>query len=237
MDHIWAIGLIILAASTIQSLTGFGFALIAVSLLPMLMDLQVAVPLIVLISTVGNAVLCWHYRDSVEGAAVIRLVGAALVTIPVGLIGLHYLPEHMALRLLGGIIVAYVVYDGLKLSLPQLQSPRWAYAFGAASGILTGAFNTGGPPVVVYGSCHRWSPEQFKSNMPSVFFMTSLGAIALHSWQGHITPALLQTTLYATPFFAGGLALGLGLSRYIEAAQFRYLVLVLLGIMGIRLLF
>ncbi|MEO1590448.1 MAG: sulfite exporter TauE/SafE family protein [Cyanobacteria bacterium J06632_22] len=236
MENLWLIGGIVLAAATVQSLTGFGFALVTISLLPLLMDLQTAVPLIVLISAAGNAILCWHYRNSVEGAMVARLIAAALVTLPLGLWGLHYLPEQWSLRLLGGVILAYVIYDGLQFSLPPLQSPRWAYAFGAVSGVLTGAFNTGGPAVVVYGSCHRWEPEQFKSNMPSVFLVTSLSAIALHLWQGNITPTLLQTTAWTLPFFAGGIGLGLGLSRYIDAVQFRYVVLVLLGLMALRLL-
>ncbi len=236
MDNLWVIGSIVLAAATVQSLTGFGFALVAVSLLPLLMDLQTAVPLIVLVSAAGNAILCWHYRDSFEGAMVVRLIAAALLTIPLGLWGLYYLPEQWTLRLLGALLLAYVAYDGLRFSLPALQSPRWAYAFGAVSGVLTGAFNTGGPPVVIYGNCHRWQPEQFKGNLPSVFLVTSLGAIALHAWQGNITPSLLQTTAWTLPFFAGGIGLGIGLSRYIDAAQFRYVMLVLLGLMGLRLL-
>jgi len=236
MDNLWIIGSIILAAATVQSLSGFGFALVAISLLPLLMDLQTAVPLIVLVSAAGNAVLCWRYRDSFEWSMVVRLMGAALLTIPLGLWGLHYLPEHWALRVLGGFILAYVIYDGLQFSLPPLQSPNWAYAFGAVSGVLTGAFNTGGPAMVVYGSCHRWQPEQFKSNLPSVFLVTSLAAISLHLWQGNITPSLLQTTAWTLPFFAGGIGLGLGISRFIDADQFRYVVLTILGLMGLRLL-
>lgn len=237
MDNFWALGGIVLAAATVQSLTGFGFALVSLALLPLLMDLHTAVPLIVLVSAAGNAVLCWHYRHSFEQATVTRLIAAALVTVPLGIWGLQYLPEEWALRLLGGMIVAYVLYDGLQFSLPSLQSPKWAYAFGAVSGVLTGAFNTGGPPVVVYATCNQWQPEQFKSNMPSVFLVTSLGAIALHLWQGHITPTLLQTTAWTLPFFASGIGLGLGISRYVDAVQFRYVVLVLLSLMGLRLLF
>ena len=236
MENLWIIGGIVLAASTVQSLTGFGFALVAVSLLPLMMDLQTAVPLIVLVSAVGNAILCWHYRHSMEGAMVARLIAAALVTLPIGLWGLNYLPEQWSLRLLGAVILAYALYDGLQFSLPALRSPHWAYAFGAVSGVLTGAFNTGGPAVVMYGSCHKWQPEQFKSNLPSVFLVTSLSAIALHLWQGNITPTLLQTTAYTLPFFAGGIALGFALSRYIDPVQFRYVVLVLLGVMGLRLM-
>lgn len=234
--EILAIGIIIGLASLVQSLTGFGFALVAIALLPMLMDLQAAVPLIVMTSLLGNIVLCWYYRDSVDWSSLLPLVLAALITIPLGVIGLNYVPEHLALRGLGGLVLAYVLYDGCQLTLPILSSPRWAYAFGAMSGVLTGAFNTGGPPVVIYANCNQWSPEEFKGNMPSVFAVSSVIAMAGHYWQGHLTYSVLQTALYAAPFFAAGLVLGIVLSKWINADVFRQIVLFLLGAMSLKLI-
>jgi uncharacterized membrane protein YfcA len=236
MGEVWTIGCIIGLAALVQSLTGFGFALVAVSLLPMLMDLQAAVPLIVMTSLLANLLLCWYYRKSLDWVAILRLLIAALITIPVGILGLQYVPEHLALRLLGLCVLLYVIYDGLKFSLPELTSPRWAYAFGAISGVLTGAFNTGGPPVVIYANCNRWSPEQFKSNMPGVFAVSSVIAVVGHYWQGNLTAHLFQSALYSVPFFAGGLGVGIFISRWINAQGFRQMVLVLLGIMSCRLL-
>lgn len=234
-EPLW-IGLIIGLAALVQSVTGFGFALVAVSLLPLLMDLHAAVLLVIALSLVSNVVLLWHYRHSFEWSRVGHLLGAALVTIPLGVVALNYVPEQLALRLLGGLILAYVVYSWLQLSPPNLSGIRWAYAFGAASGLLTGAFNTGGPPIVVYASCNQWSPEQFKGNMPGVFCATSVVAIAAHLWDGSLTPDLWQPIAYAAPFFLGGLGLGLWLSRHIAPDRFRQAVLVLLSVMGLKLL-
>lgn len=236
MIDIWIIGSIIGLAAFIQSLTGFGFALVAVSFLPLLMDLQTAVPLIVMTSMVGNVTLCWHYRESFDWREVMRLLVAALITIPLGILVLQYVPEHLALRVLGCIVLAYVLYDGFKLALPQLTSPNWAYAFGAMSGVLIGAFNAGGPPIVIYANCNRWSPQQFKSNIPGVFFASSMIAMTGHYLRGGLTADLLQIALYAIPFFVGGLLLGMRLSKQIDASVFRQLVLVLLGIMSLRLI-
>ncbi|MEM9809229.1 MAG: TSUP family transporter, partial [Cyanobacteria bacterium P01_D01_bin.56] len=110
------------------------------------------------------------------------------------------------------------------------------YAFGAASGVLTGAFNTGGPPIVIYGNCNEWSPEEFKGNLPGAFSVMSVVAIAIHLWQGHFDTVLFTQVGYTTPFFAVGLGMGLWLSSYINATQFRQVVLVLLGVIGLKLL-
>ncbi|ESA32033.1 permease [Leptolyngbya sp. Heron Island J] len=234
-DSLW-IGLIIGLASLVQSLTGFGFALVAVSLLPFFMDLQLAVTLVIAVSMMANALLWWYHRESFEWRRIAHLALAALVTIPIGVVGLHYVPEHLALQLLGVVILAYVVYSWLQLSLPNLTGRSWAYAFGAASGVLTGAFNVGGPPIVIYGSCNQWSPQEFKGNLPGVFCVLSSAAIATHLWQGDFDATLWTQVGYAAPFFMVGLGLGLWLSNYINAASFRQFVLILLGMISLKLL-
>ena len=234
-DTLW-IGLIVGLAALVQSLTGFGFALVAVSLLPFFMDLQLAIALVIAVGLLGNISLWWYYRDDFEWTRVIHLSAAALATIPVGVVGLHYVPEHLALQVLGVMVLAYVSYSLLQLSLPVLTGRSWAYAFGAASGVLTGAFNIGGPPLVIYGNCNQWSPEQFKGNLPGMFSVLSVAAIATHLWQGDFNQELLLQVGYASPFFIGGLGLGLWLSNYIDAASFRQGVLVLLGVLGLKLL-
>lgn len=234
-DSLW-IGLIVGLASLVQSLTGFGFALVAVSLLPLFMELQLAVTLVIAIGLVGNLVLWWYHRDSFEWSRIIHLATAALVTIPVGVVGLHYVPEHLALQILGVLVVVYVVYSGLQLSLPDLTGRPWAYAFGAASGVLTGAFNIGGPPIVIYANCNEWSPQEFKGNLPGVLCVLSSVAIATHLWQGDFSRALITQVGYAAPFFITGLGLGIWLSKYVDAAIFRQVVLVLLGGIGLKLL-
>ncbi|MEO0455115.1 MAG: sulfite exporter TauE/SafE family protein [Cyanobacteria bacterium P01_A01_bin.114] len=236
VPEIWFVGGVIGLAAFVQSLTGFGFALVAVSLLPLLMDLHTAVALVVMASVVSNFVLCYYYRDSFDWQSVVRLIAAALLTIPLGIVGLQYVPDHLALRILGGLVLAYVLYDGLKFALPELTSPAWAYAFGAMSGVLTGAFNTGGPPIVIYANCNSWSPEQFKGNIPGVFMASSLIAMAGHYFQGSLTIDLLQVAVYAMPFFVGGLVLGIVLSTRINPRLFRQVVLVLLGAMSLRLI-
>ena len=234
-DSLW-IGLIIGLASLVQSLTGFGFALVAVSLLPFFMELQLAVSLVIAVGLISNIVLWWYHRDSFEWSRVIHLSMASLVTIPVGVIGLRHVPEHLALQGLGLLVLAFVVYSLLQLSLPELTSRPWAYAFGAASGVLTGAFNVGGPPVVIYANCNQWSPQQFKGNIPGVLCVMSSGAIATHLWQGDFNSALMTQVSCALPFFITGLVLGIWLSKYIDASTFRQAVLLLLGAMGLKLL-
>ena len=102
--------------------------------------------------------------------------------------------------------------------------------------MLTGAFNISGPPIVIYGNCNQWSPQQFKGNLPGMFCVLSLVAIATHFWLGDFDKDLLTQIGYASPFFIIGLGSGIWLSHYVNASVFRQGVLVLLGAIGLKLL-
>ncbi len=237
---LWIAGVIGLGAA-VQSLSGFGFALVAISLLPFFLDLQLAIPLVLLMCLLSSLSLWVCYRDSFRWQAIAPLALSALVTIPLGLVGLHYVPEGVARKVLGSFIVLYVAYDLLRLvspvvSMPALESPRWAYLFGGISGFLTGAFTAGGPPLVMYANSKAWSPEEFKGNLPGVYVVALAFALTGHYFEGHLTPELMEIALYSTPLFIVGTGAGIALSKKIDANNFKRIVLSLLGVIGLRLI-
>ncbi len=237
---IWIAGIIGLAAA-VQSLAGFGFALVAIAILPFFLDLSLAIPLVLMMCLLSSIGLWIYYRDNFSLKATLPLVLSALVSIPIGLVGLHYIPEDISLKILGSFIVLYVAYDILRLispafTMPALTSPRWAYLFGGISGFLTGAFTAGGPPLVMYANSKQWSPEEFKGNLPGVYVVALTFALTGHFFEGHLTPELWEIALYTTPMFAIGMGLGIVLSKKIDADSFKRIVLSLLGVIGLRLI-
>jgi uncharacterized protein len=241
LENIGWIGCVIALAAAVQSLTGFGFALVAIALLPFFLSLQLAMPLVLIMCLLNSLALCIYYRDSFQWSAIAPLILSALLALPIGLIGLRYVPEAIALKALGGFIVLYVAYDILCLvrpvfSTPELASPRWAYLFGAASGFLTGAFTTGGPPLVMYAHSKGWSPEEFKGNLPAVYVVALTFALTGHYFQGHLTAELGAIALYSLPLLAVGMGTGLLLSKKVDATTFKRIVLSLLAVIGLRMI-
>lgn len=241
MENIVLIGAVVSLAAVVHTLAGFGFSLVAIALLPFLLPLSLAVPLVMMMCLLSSLALCIYYRDSLNWKAIAPLVMSALVAIPLGLAGLHYMPEAIARKVLGSFIVLYVTYDVLRLltpifTMPRLESRRWAYLFGAASGFCTGAFTTGGPPLVMYANSKAWSPEQFKGNLPAVYVVALTFALSGHYFEGHLTSELWLLALCCIPFFAAGMGLGILLSKKVDAASFKRIVLSLLGVIGLRLI-
>jgi uncharacterized protein len=234
--NIVLVGLVILLAAFTESLSGFGSALVAMALLPPLIGLQMSTPLVALVAVVLEAILLVRYREALDVKAIWRVVLAGLIGTPLGVLFLSRVDEKVALSLLGFVIAAYALYALLGLKLPQLDGPLWAYSAGLVGGLLGGAYNTSGPPVILYADCRRWQPNVFKSNLQGYFIISSLAVLITHYLNGNITPQVWTRFFWALPFTAIGLVAGLSMDRWLNPVIFRKVVLVLLVIMGVRLI-
>jgi uncharacterized membrane protein YfcA len=231
------VGLVVFLAVFTQSLSGFGVALVAMALLPSLVGIQFATPLVAIVGLVLEAVLVIYYRQSLDIRAVWKIALAAVVGTPLGVLFLARVNERISLTVLGVVIAVYALYALLELKLPRLGKRGWAYLAGLLGGMLGGAYNTSGPPVIVYADCRRWPPDVFKGNLQGYFIIVSSAIAVSHALNGNFTPQIWNMVLWALPFLAIGIIAGLSLDRWLNPLTFRRVVLVLLVLMGIRLMF
>lgn len=227
---------IIFAAMFIQSLTGFGSALIAMPFLIALLGPDVARPVFILVGQTAGLLFLYQYRNDWQFADVKLVMLGTLIGIPVGTWVANSMDQETFMLVLGIIIVCYAVYalSGLKLSK---MPPYWGTFFGFFSGILHSAYNVGGPPLVMYNSTHDWQARRFKGNTQAIFFVTGLFVIFEHLRAGHMTTPVFQNYLLMAPTMLAALFLGFRLEKHIKQEQFRRLVMVLLLIVGISLIF
>jgi uncharacterized membrane protein YfcA len=233
----WAVlALVAFAAAFIQSLTGFGSALVAMAVLPTLLGIRTAAPLVALLAGTLEAVLLVRYRGAVNLRAAWPLLAASALGIPVGVLALAHIEERVVLIVLGVVIAGYALYALLNPRLPRLDHPAWAGAFGFVAGVLGGAYNTSGPPVVVYASTRGWAPDEFKGTLQG-FFLVNDGLVILGHLLGHnLTLQVARFYAIALPALLLGAFLGARLDRYLNPAVFRKVVLALLLVVGLRLL-
>jgi len=220
----------------VQSMAGFGFALVAIPILASATSFSLASPLLALTGLVNGAFMWSRYHRHFQWVAVRRMVVAALVGIPIGLQSLKFAPESLMLVVLGIIISGYALYSLVQVESPTLRSPHWGYSFGFLAGMLTGTYNIPGPPAVFYGQCCRWTPEQLKGNLTGFFAFNTVAVVVGHALQHRITLDVLELLAIALPCSITGFIVGTYLSRYINPTTFRTIVLVLLIITGVRLI-
>ena len=228
--------LVIFFAIFVQGLVGFGLALIAMPLLAALIGIGEAAPAVALLGFTAEIALVWRYRRDLNVRTVGRLVVAAALGIPLGLLALRGLDEQLVLTVLGLVIVGYAGYALLNLRVPALSHPAWGYGLGFLAGVLGGAYNTSGPPVIIYGHCRRWSPEEFKGNLQGFFVAVSLFIAAGHLLAGNVTGEVWRIYLLGLAPMALALWLGPHLATHVNPFVFRRLVLLLLLVLGISLI-
>ncbi|HRQ37634.1 MAG TPA: sulfite exporter TauE/SafE family protein [Chloroflexota bacterium] len=230
------VAVIVFAAVFVQAATGFGLALVSMPLLTAVLGLPIAAPLMSIVGLVVEFILLVHFREAVNLRAVRGLVLAAFIGTPVGLYLLRVVDPAMGARVLGLIVAAYAAYALVSPYLPRLAHPRWAWLFGFTAGVIGGLYNTSGPPVIIYGSCRRWPPAEFKGNLQGFFLPTGLLVLVGHLLEGNITPIVWHNGWLALPGAAVGLFMGGILGERLPAAAFRKVVLFLLLLIGLRLL-
>ena len=227
---------VVFLACFIQSLTGFGVALVTMALLPSLIGLQVATPLVALMGIVLEVMILVRYRSSINFKSILGLIIPSIVAIPLGVKYLRLLDESVALFILGLIVTLYALYALIGFRLPELRHPSWALSFGFMGGLLSGAYNTSGPPVVIYGNCRKWAPEEFKSNLTGYFLVNSVMTVSTHWLSGNITSDVWFNFWWALPALVIGFLLGQSMDKWLNPELFRRIVLVMLVILGLRLM-
>jgi len=229
--------LIIFLAITVQAAAGFGMALVSMPLLVGILGIRSATPLVAMVGITAELFLLFRYRHALNFTAVKQLSLASLFGIPLGVYVLRQVDAKIITTFLGFLISGYALYALTSPRLPKLQQSRWAYVFGFLGGILSGAFNTSGPPVIIYGTCRRWEPAAFKGNLQAYFLLNTIIALVAHIVSGNFTAVVWRNYLWALPAIGLGLFVGNQLDKRLNPIQFRKVVLLLLIVLGIRLIF
>ncbi len=235
MSQEYIVIFIIFLAVFTQSLSGFGSALVAMALLPTVVSIHTATPLVALIVIPLEGYLLFHYRHVFNWQAIWRVIAAALLGIPVGFIYLRLVDEQIMLRILGLMITGYALYALMNIRLPRLAHPNWGFVFGLLAGMIGGAYNTSGPPVILYGTSRGWSPGEFKSNLQGFFVFSSAFVVSGHALNHNLTPEVWHYFWYSLPAIAVGIFAGTSLDKFINPEIFRKIVLALLVVIGLRL--
>jgi hypothetical protein len=177
--------LILFASALVRSVFGFGHSLIAMPLLAMTtIGMKTATPLVALIALLLSLTIFYKDWRIIDFKATWRLLLSSLPGIPLGLVLLKGPYEDGGKIILALVIMGFSLYNLLRPKLYLLKSEWTAYPFGFVSGILGGAYNSNGPPIVIYGALRRWPPERFRANLQGYFFPSTVVIIFSHAMGG-----------------------------------------------------
>ncbi len=237
LDSLTIIALsIIFVSSLIRSAIGFGGALVAMPLLAMAIGVKTASPVVALMNNVNTIFILVSSWRQVRMASAWRLVLSSLVGIPIGLLFLKGVHEDIVKACLGLVVIIFAVYNLAGPKSLTLKNENLAFIFGFVAGILGGAYNENGPPVVAYGTMRKWSAESFRATLQGYFLPTSVFILLSHGLGGLWTSDVINLFLYSIPVIFLAFVLGSRLIRAIPAGKFDRVINIFLIITGVMLL-
>lgn len=225
---------VIIVAAFAQSVSGFGFSLVAVPLLAMAVGPQPAVVAATMVSLCMNGVTAYAHRRYVDGPAARRLLVSLLAGLPLGLLALRLLPSGALVALIALVTLGctVVVWRGWHIS-PAGWTVRGA---GLVSGVLTTATATNGPPLVAALQAMRLEPRAFRATLALLFTLVSPVAMIGFALAGLLTPRAALVAAVGLPAAALGGWAGNRLFDGFDAAGFRRLVLGALAVSSVAAL-
>lgn len=226
---------ILFIAALTRSTFGFGDAMVAMPLLSLLPGVDTATfakPLVALLIAAISGIIFARNLRSIEWRSAWRMVFAAAAGIPLGLIFLTGVDEHFVKLALGLLVIAFSAFAIWQPKLPELKSDGPALLFGFVAGMLGGAYNTHGPPLVVFGALRRWSSQQFRATLQAYFFPAGLLIVVGDKVHGLWSPTMLQHFVYSVPLLVLAMLLGSYLNARLPIDRFQIWLHYLLLCMG-----
>jgi uncharacterized membrane protein YfcA len=228
-----------LVGASIQSATGFGFALVLSPALFAAFDPVEAVTSLLLLSLALNLLVLFEggRPEHVDWRALTPMLVAALPGLAVGAVALALLSKE-ALQVAVGIAV--ILAAAWQLSRRSARDPSASHralppaagwAAGFASGALTTSISVSGPPIVLWLEAHGVRPEEFRASLAASFLVLNLagGAVLLVA-EGSTLDA--DVVLPLLGLVVAGYALGTMAFRRLEGDRFFALALTLVACTG-----
>ena len=228
--------LIIFATSVVQSVAGFGSALLAVPLMVVVIDLQSAVIISSFVGTLSNLLQSWQLRRNIDATMTKRFLLSTVIGAPAGLLLFIY-ANQSALKIVLGISILFGVFV-LSRGLELQHISSWLdWLMGVLSGVLLMATSTNGPPLVFVLQARKIDPARFRATLNMVFLVSGAFGLVMFGFAGEIVRSDVNMAAVSVPAMIIGVSLGVVIRKYVQQELFKKLVLILLTIGGLSSLF
>jgi uncharacterized protein len=213
---------VVFVATLIRSTFGFGEGLIAVPLLALILPVEIAAPVVVLLSITIAAVVVMQDWRKIHVRSTGWLLAPTFVGIPLGIALLRSVHQNGVKAALAILIIAFSGYSLVGKRPPELRedSRGWLLGCGFLAGVLGGAYGMNGPPLVIYGAMRRWSPQHFRATLQGYFLPASLVAMAGYWLAGLWVPAVTHDYLISLPAALPAIFLGRVLNHRLRGEAF-----------------
>ncbi len=223
----WETGLyvfaVVLAAASLQGITGAGMMILSVPALVVALPATVVVPGIVLVYLpLGTAQVIQLRRDVDRRRLALLAVSSALM-VPFGAVVLGEVDTATLQRGIGALMIVLALLLQVKPGPPYTREAPACAGVGLIAGFLAASTSVSGPPLVLLGLKQRWPPARFRATVIAYFLIISAFSLPFYWEMDLLTPVTWQFVLYGLPAVAIGYFTGTWLRARVSVAAFRWL--------------
>ena len=218
----------IFLAAIVRGFSGFGFSLLSITAISLILPVAQIVPSIFLLEIAASLNLIPGIWREIDWKSLRWLMLGYVVGLPVGGYALINAPEAPAQIVLGIFVIGTAIMMLQGFRLEKTPVPVLDVGPGVASGLLNGAFGIGGPPVVLFYFSTPGAAAIGRASVIFFFLFTDLLGIIYFATQGIVTQQSFVQFVLWIPALLIGVWLGAHGFRRMNQDAFRRWVLVIL---------
>lgn len=226
--------LVFILSSFLQTVTGFGYAIITAPLLALVLGAKETVMLVMLTGFIIRLFLAGATRNQGSYRTILFIVVSSILGAIPGAYVMTRISNDSLKLFIGFLLLLFTGLLWKNVSLPLRQNKFAESLIGLLSGFLSTTTGINGPPVVLYylNAQAETNRVEFRANLTRYFLLINIASIIFSSIAGTLNFSdLWLPTLLAVPALAIGFFLGERLFAKISATLLRKssLVMILLS--------
>jgi uncharacterized membrane protein YfcA len=236
VDIFIVIGMMCVAAFVL-GYGGLGFGIVSITLLSFLpLNIERLSVVVSLVSITVSFILMFISKTDghIHWKKVFLLYTGIIVGLPIGYWFIETMGDKPVFGLILGIILVGYGLNGLRKPSAGKPLPKWsAPPIGSLSGFISGAFVSGGPPLVIYLYSQIDNPRKMKATIQAVFVIATLTRLILIGrGEAGYTMDVVWPALFAIPVMIPVLFISHWYSKKHSPETFRKVVNILIALFG-----
>lgn len=224
---------VIFVSGLLQSLSGFGFCLMAVPVMTMYMGATEVIPVMVILGIALNGTVALRARKHLELKSIWPLVVTGVAFTPLGTWALKNTDDAIIKIVVGAVICVFAAALLSGFRMKPRREKLTLVPIGALSGFLGGGIAFNGPPVVIYLAATGKEKDSFRAKLAGYFLILNLFILPSHFIAGLVTRESLEMSAMALLPLLAGVWGGIFIAERLSERIFKKVVLVVITITGV----
>lgn len=224
-----------LGAAFVQRVSGFGFGIFIMTMLPYLMPSYAeATTLSGALALVTSIIIVSRMWKFIQWGKLIPILLTFLVVSYISIQFVSLAGDGLLKRILGGVLIAaslWFLFISKHITLKPTMTVQ--ISMGTISGVMGGFFGMQGPPAVLYFLACTDKKDNYMALAQTYFLIGNSMMTIFRAANGHFTSAVAEGWCYGIVAVLLGTWIGAKIFRLIPIGMLRKIIYIYMGISGI----